>query len=198
MVDYVERRTRYRMLIKLGIIASVIASIQVFVLIFMLMNPALGEFFVTTRNGEQIPVQPLSAPIVTDQYIQSWAGMRARAAFTLDFVKYASEFDSLKPSFTDAGWEQFQDAITNAQIVDQLQNSKMVVTSVVTTTPTITKQGVLMGSYTWRVKVPLLVSFVSASAQAKKQMNVFMTIRRVPVMNVKSGIQIDYFVTAGQ
>jgi intracellular multiplication protein IcmL len=197
MTDFVQLRTKYRALIKWSILGGLVAAIQLIVLIFMLMHPSQGSYYVTTRNGDVIPVQPLSAPIVTDNYIESWAGMRARDAFTLDFLKYSKQLDSLQPSFTSDGWDAFQNAIKRAGVVAQLQSSKLVSTAVVTSTPTITKQGVLMGSYTWRVTVPLLVSFVTASSSAKKNMNIYMTIRRVPVMDVRSGIQIDYFVSAG-
>lgn len=194
MTEYLGKRDRYRILMKWLTIAYFVAAIQIIVLIVMLINPALGKFYVTTRNGDVVPVQPLSAPIVTSKYISSWAGMRAQAAFTLDFVKYAKELDALQPYFTDRGWSQFHNAIVKANIVDSLQSEKMVVTSVVTSTPVILKQGVLDGAYSWRVKVPLLVSFVSASDNTKRNLTVTLVIHRVPVMDVKNGIQIDYFI----
>ena len=195
MTEYIGQRDRYRLLIKWSIIGCLVAAIQLLTLIFMLINPALGKFYVTTRNGDVIPVHPLSEPIVTDTYISSWAGMRAQSAFTLDFVKYGKEFGTLQPYFTDRGWQQFRNAINDANIVDSLQHEKMVVTSVVTSTPVIVKQGVLNGAYTWRVRVRLLVSFVSASANTKREVSALLVIRRVPVMDVKNGIQIDYFIT---
>ena len=194
MAEYIGQRNRYRMLVKWLTISAIVAAAQVAVLIFMLINPASGKFYVTTRNGDVLPVQPLSAPIVTDAYISSWAGMRVRSAFSLDFSKYGKELSQLQGSFTERGWAQFQSAVSKANIVKQLQNEKMIVTSVVTSTPVILKQGVLQGSYTWRVSVPLLVSFVSASADTKRQLNVTLLVRRVPVMDVKNGIQIDYFL----
>ena len=193
--EYQIQRSRFRVLSRWSLVLALIAVAQVCILSFLLINPRLGHYFVTTRNGDVIPVTPLSAPIVTDNYIENWAALQAQTAFTLDFVKYNQELSSLQPSFTARGWQQFTAALAKANITDQLKSEKLVSSAVVTSTPVITKKGVFNGAYSWTVKVPMLVSFVSASAHTKKNFDVTLILRRVPVMQAKHGIEIDYFMS---
>ena len=194
-VDFTQHRDRFRRLTKMTTLFCWVGVIQAVILICLLMTPAVGKYFVTTRNGDVLPVQPLSAPMVTNTYLQTWAGKQVESAFSLNFVNYEDKLKALQPNFTATGWSHFQAALEQTNISQQMMKSKLTVSAVVQKTPVILQQGVLNGTYSWKVRVPLLVSFVSASAHLQRHFDVLMIIKRVPVMDAKHSIQIDLFST---
>lgn len=194
-VDFTEHRDRFRRLTKMTTLFCWVGVVQAVILICLLMTPAVGKYFVTTRNGDVLPVMPLSAPMVTDTYLQSWAGSQVESAFSLNFVNYADKLKALQPKFTATGWTHFQDALRQTNISQQMMQSKLTVSAVIQKTPVILQKGVLNGVYSWKVRVPLLVSFVSASAHLQRKFNVLLIIKRVPVMDARHSIQIDLFST---
>ena len=62
--------------------------------------------------------------------------------------------------------------------------------------PVIEQRGVLQGRYTWRVAVPLLVSYQTASVKTQEKILVRMVISRVPVVQTPRGIAVMQFHTA--
>lgn len=193
--DFSQHRDRFRRLTKMTTLLSWSGVIQAIILICLLMTPAVGKYFVTTRNGDLLPVIPLSAPMVTNDYLVSWAGRQAESAFSFNFVNYEQKLQTLQKNFTADGWSHFKDELQRTNISQQMISSKMTVSAVTQKTPVILQQGVLNGAYSWKVSVPLLVSFVSASAHLQRHFNVQMIIKRVPVMDAKHSIQISLFST---
>ena len=64
--------------------------------------------------------------------------------------------------------------------------------------PVILNSMVLSGRFTWRVQLPMLVTFTSANQQTQQRYMITMDIQRVPVVSVPKGIQIkSFYVTTG-
>ena len=53
---------------------------------------------------------------------------------------------------------------------------------------------VLFGKYTWKVSLPILVKYDSASNNYTQPLVIKMLIQRVPVLNNERGIAISQFV----
>ena len=157
-----------------------------------LMRPA-PLYFASTTAGELVPMQPLSAPVVTHRYLLEWAETVARGAYNLDFVHYQDQLNTYASAFTSGGWSAFQDALSSSGFLDALQNNKLSISAIVSDSPVVLDQGMRSGRWTWTVQVPVLVTFTSASEVKKVHYLVTLTIQRVPVLDLTRGIAVIDF-----
>jgi len=132
-----------------------------------------------------------------------WANQAAIASFTYNFVNFRDELQASSGFFTAEGWDQFLTALQQSNILDAVKAKKLIVSAVATRAPIILQKGILNGVYFWRVQMPILVTYQSAS-EFTQQNNVVtmlitrvvvtMLITRVSTLNSPRGIGIAQFV----
>lgn len=155
------------------------------------------KYYASTTTGDVLPLDALSSPVVTTEYIQQWAEMVARKAYNLDFLNFNQSLSQVRPYFSDDGWLAFQDALTKAGLLSKIQQEKLTLSAVANGPVVILKRYVTAGRYSWDVQLPLLVTYNSSSMQAKQQLYIAMTIRRVPELATPQGIAVTAFILGG-
>ena len=131
----------------------------------------------------------LSEPNVSIHTLLRWASIAITTAYTLDFVEYQKTLSSLESYFTKAGYKNFLEA-ADARLQDIIKQ-KLVVTAVVAGQPIVLDEGMLDGAYSWRLQIPLLLSYQGASEKSTKQsLAVTILVVRVPTSDADSGIGI--------
>lgn len=163
-------------------------------LIYIVTHPPAPKYFATSINGRITPIFPLSEPNLADPTVLQWANDAAVAAYTYNFVNYRTELEAASVFFTGAGWDQFLQALENSNNLTAVKVKKMVVSAIATATPVILKKGLLNGRYAWRIQMPLLVTYQSASEFSQQNNVVTMLVTRVSTNNSPRGIGIAQFV----
>jgi intracellular multiplication protein IcmL len=163
-------------------------------LFFIITHPPEPRYFATTLNGRITPLFPLNEPNQSDSAVLQWANQAAIAAFTYNFVNYRDELQASSGFFTDVGWDQFLTALKDSNNLDAVKAKKLIVSAVATRAPIILQKGVLNGSFSWRVQMPILVTYQSASEFSQQNNVVTMLISRVSTLNSPRGIGISQFV----
>jgi intracellular multiplication protein IcmL len=166
------------------------------VLAYLLTHPPLPKYFATSINGRITPLFPLNEPNQSDPAVLQWANTAAIAAFSFNFVNYKSELQASSAFFTPEGWDQFLAALTQSNNLDAVIAKKLIVSAVATRAPIILQKGILNGKYAWRVQMPILVTYQSASDFFQQNNVVTMLITRIPTLNSPRGIGISQFVVA--
>lgn len=152
------------------------------------------EYFATTAEGRLIKMQPLSAPIVAPSALLEWATRAAVAAYTYNFVDYRRQLEEASHYFTPKGWRSFEGELKKSRNLQTVIASKLVATAVPTGAPVIEDRMVIFSTYTWKVSIPVLVKYDSASTNYTQPLIIRMLIQRVPVLNNAKGIAISQFV----
>ncbi len=155
--------------------------------------PGKVKYYASMTTGQVVPLPALSEPVVTDQYILQWASLATRAALNLDFVNYDKQLKSASIYFTDSGWGAFTKALDKSGLLTAVQAKKLMMSAVVPNAPIITFTGIAHGRYMWRISMPVLVTYGSASDQRQKKMTATIVVSRVPVLDTPEGIQIIDF-----
>ena len=158
------------------------------------MHPPAPKYFATSINGRITPLFPLNEPNQSDSAVLQWANQAAIAAFTYNFVNYRTELQASSGFFTSDGWDQFLSALQQSNNLDAVKAKKLIVSAVATRAPIILQKGLLNGNYAWRVQMPLLVTYQSASEFSQQNNVVTMLITRVSTLNSPRGIGISQFV----
>lgn len=165
-------------------------------LAYLLTHPPAPKYFATSINGRITPLVALNMPNQSDSAILQWSNQAAIAAFSYNFVNYRTELVAASGFFTADGWEQFINALGSSNNLDAVKAKKLVVSAVATSAPVILQKGVLNNRYSWRIQMPLLVTYQSASEFSQQKLNVTMLVTRVDTLNSPRGIGIAQFISA--
>ncbi|HAU1167030.1 TPA: type IV secretion protein DotI [Legionella pneumophila] len=176
------------------LIAIVVNVVLASLVVYMITHPPAPKYFATSINGRITPLFPLDEPNQSDSAVLQWANQAAIAAFTYNFVNYRDELQASSGFFTAEGWDQFLGALEQSNNLDAVKAKKLVVSAVATRAPIILQKGVLNGRYSWRVQMPILVTYQSASEFTQQNNVVTMLITRVSTLNSPRGIGILQFV----
>ena len=136
----------------------------------------------------------LSQPNQSDSAILAWASPKAVAIFSYDYKNYRGELQKLSKSFTASGWSQFVKALKNSKNLDAVKNKQLTVSAVVTATPVILQKGVLNHVYSWRVQMPMTVSYKGPGTNEQQKNIVTMVIIRTSSVNAPTEVAINQFV----
>jgi intracellular multiplication protein IcmL len=187
-------RDSYRRVLLILLLSLVINLFLGGILIYMITHPPKPKYFATSINGRITPLFPLNEPNQSDSAVLQWANQAAIAAYTYNFVSWRKELQAASGFFTARGWKQFLDALQSSNNLDAVRSKKLIVSAVATQAPIILQKGVLNGSYSWRVQMPILVTYQSASEFTQQNNVVTMLITRVSTLNSPRGIGIEQFV----
>ncbi len=163
-------------------------------LLYIITHPPEPRYFATSINGRITPLFPLNEPNQSDSAVLQWANQAAIAAFSYNFVNYRDELQASSGFFTAQGWDQFLGALQASNNLDAVKAKKLVVSAVATRAPIILQKGMLNGRYSWRIQMPILVTYQSASEFTQQNNVVTMLITRISTLNSPRGIGIDQFV----
>lgn len=161
---------------------------------YLMTHPPAPRYFATSINGRITPLFPLNEPNQSDSAVLQWANQAAIAAFTYNFVNYRSELQAASGFFTAEGWTQFLNALQDSRNLEAVKAKKLVVSAVATRAPIILQKGILNNQFSWRVQMPLLITYQSASEFSQQNNVVTMLITRVSTLNSPRGIGIAQFV----
>ncbi|HAF87634.1 MAG: type IV secretion protein DotI [Legionellaceae bacterium] len=176
------------------IISLLVNSMLAIMLIYLMSHPPAPKYFATSINGRITPLFPLTEPNQSDSAILQWANQAAIAAFTYNFVNYRDELQASSGFFTADGWNQFLTALQQSNNLEAVKAKKLIVSAVATRAPIILQKGLLNGRYSWRIQMPLLVTYQSASEFSQQNNVVTMLVTRVSTLNSPRGIGITQFV----
>jgi intracellular multiplication protein IcmL len=163
-------------------------------LVYLVTNPPPPRYFATSINGRITPLFPLNEPNQSDSAVLQWANQAAIAAFTYNFVNYREELQASSGFFTPEGWTQFLNALKQSNNLEAVKAKKLIVSAVATRAPIILQKGLLNGRYSWRIQMPILVTYQSASEFTQQNNVVTMLVTRVSTLNSPRGIGIAQFV----
>jgi intracellular multiplication protein IcmL len=186
-------RDNYRRVMKFLVFMIATAIGLSCILAYQLWSMPPAKYYATTTTGRVIPLHSLSMPVVTNAYLLQWAELAARACYNLNFIDYPKQLQAASSNFTPDGWTSLMDAMKQAGVIDSLKQNKLFIAAVVNGPAVILDEEVVHNRYTWRVQLPLLVTYTSANQQRKTTYIITMDIMRVPVIDAAKSIQINNF-----
>lgn len=176
-------------------IIMLLVLIMISIVLYQLYSRPLPAFSAKAPNGSVMRLTAATEPNQLPETIIRFASQAVIGAYTLRFDSVNDQVNSVRPYFTDAGWVSFQASI--ASLVKSVVANRLTVNGVVVGTPVISNQGRLPGlGFSWRVQIPLLVSYQTESKVSRRKYMVAVTIVKVPTGINPQGIGIEQLLTA--
>jgi intracellular multiplication protein IcmL len=182
-------------LIKLLNISIVANLVLLFLVIFTYTHPIQPKYFSTSYNGEIKAITNISEPNTSDYAVMQWANIAAISALNYDFVNYESQLKNASQFFTAEGWDMYMRALDSSNNLEEVVAKKLVVNVVATKPPIILQKGYLNGSYSWRIQIPVLITYKSANTLSPQNLIITMLVSRVPTLESYKGLGIKQFLS---
>jgi intracellular multiplication protein IcmL len=191
-LDSFRRETQRRLTLLLTAIILINFGLGFF-LWYVVLFPKEADYYATSVNGKAMSLVPLNEPNLADSAVLQWANQAAITAFTYDFVNYNEQLLATYDFFTAEGWIQFVEAVRASNSVEVVQEKKLIVSAVAMKPPIILQKGVVNGVYSWKIQMPLLITYRSASEVLPEKNVLTMLVTRVPPTESYKGIGIAQF-----
>lgn len=163
--------------------------------VFTLITRPEQRFFIENSSGRSAEVFPMDEPNVTPSSLIKWATMAATSAYTVDFYNYQATIDALEDYFTIDGYKHFLESIDASGALDKVISDKLIVSAVAIGSAVILSEGEQRGVYTWRIQVPLLLTYQGASTSStENRIAVTLLVTRVPTDVASKGIGVAQIV----
>ncbi|KTD50904.1 DotI/IcmL/TraM family protein [Legionella quateirensis] len=130
----------------------------------------------------------------SDVAVLVWANEAAVSAFSYNFQNQKTQLQHLSSFFTEQGYSLFLKSLKESGNEKVVQSKKLIVSAVATRAPVILQKGLLDGVYSWRVQIPLLITYQSRSEYVQQNSMVTMLIVRAPSLNLPRGIGVSQFL----
>lgn len=189
----------YKMALKVNILLGIgILALLPFT-IYGLVKEAEPKYFATNTQGGLVQIVPLNEPNLSREAIAQWAVDAITASYTMDYVNFRTQVaKSGREYFTERGSEQFKTALKDSGNLDALLTRRMVISTIVTSTPIINSEGLSNGVYAWQVDVPIRVTYENSDSRATQELLAKLLIIRESTLEKRYGVGIAQFVTSSQ
>lgn len=152
------------------------------------------EYFPTNAEGGALEITPLDRPHIKKEAILSWATTAAISTYSFTFMNYKQALQYNRANFTATGYRRFLQALADSNNLEAVLKKRLVVSAIATGPAEITAEGNVDDIYTWRIKLPMLVSYQSSLTDYKQAITVTMTIKRISNLESASGLGISQFI----
>jgi intracellular multiplication protein IcmL len=126
-------------------------------------------YFAITPDLRILEMPPLSAPVVSDQALINWATETVTSALSLDFLQWRQKLMQVRQDFDPRGFESFVRSLQETGNLKKIEDERLSLSCVVTEASVITSSGVVAGVASWRLEIPVLISYQSSKGTVATQ-----------------------------
>src|SRR5581483_4748288 len=150
------------------------------------------------ENGQIIPIMPLDNPILSDAELRTWAVNAITRSLSMDFQNYRQVLEDVRPYFTNDGYQSFLETLQRNRILDAIKENVFVMSCVAQAAPVIEGAGLLNGTYSWKIELPVLVTYQSSNNRESQNMIATVLVTRASEISHPQGVAIRQFVAVNR
>lgn len=150
-------RDNFRRTVLVMILSFILNIVLIVALYFTNTRPTQVIYFAVTQQGGLIKMQPLSSPVLGSEQLQSWVTSNVPKIYAIDYVHFQDQLRDVRQYFTDYGWSQFVQAFQPT--LSKITSGEYVASAAVTDVPYIVGAQVLKGVMSWKIQVPVKITF---------------------------------------
>lgn len=189
---HIEQSSR---LFKLCLILSLALVLSIGGIIFLILSRPKPVYFAATPDLRVMELPPLSAPVVSDQAIVNWAAEVVTNALSLDFLQYRQKLMVVRNDFDPEAFTSFVNSLSTTGNLKKILDERLNLSCVVREAPVVTNSGVVGGKMTWKVEMPILLSYQSSKGiVASQNLVAKVLIQRTSTLNNPKGVVIKQIV----
>ena len=185
----------------LGMLALMILvdGILLFVLIYLAQNPTKPLYFATDSVGRLIHIAQVDKPNMTREEMNAWVIEAVQSAYSYDYLNYRAQLQGTQKYFTNYGWSKYMAALQASNNLKGVIERKWIGLARVVDQPKLVTEGMLGGSYAWKFKINMLVTYLrppqyDINTARVDPIELTVLVQRQPVLQSFRGVGIVQLV----
>ena len=200
-LEIISERNRFYQINYRRVLKALVFSFIVMILLIILDATLLAYekkplYFATTHGWQIQKLYPLDSPVLSDQQLLQWSEKAVISIYNFNFVNYRKQLQDASIYFTNNGYTDFMQALKGSNNLETVKEKKLLVSAVVTDQPVIIAQGLIGTTYAWRVQMPILITWQSASYHQPQRELITLVIERQSTLEKPEGVAINQFIGA--
>ncbi|HKY69832.1 MAG TPA: DotI/IcmL/TraM family protein [Gammaproteobacteria bacterium] len=174
---------------------AIIGSLALFIFYQMLSKPK-PLYFHTYEENRLLETIPLEQPFLSENDLLQFTTEALISAYTYNYINYNQVIERVNKYFTPKGYQQYRNALRDSGTLQAVIQRKMVVWAEPIGAPVVLKAAPLppRNFWTWRVELPILVTYQSADEMLRQELKVTVLITRVPTTLSTDGVMIAQII----
>lgn len=189
-------RDGYRLMLRISVIQLFVIVLLIATITGLVLTIHTKQiYFATTSDGRIIPIIPLTDEYRSKAEVITWAAETVRNVMRFDYANYRTHLQQSSYSFTTTGWDSFNKALKDSNMIEAVTVRKLVVDLDVKAAPEILSSGVRNGVYTWDLRIPVVIKLEGPESPQPTVASLLLRIVRVSTLQNPDGISIEQWVT---
>ncbi|MDR2387557.1 MAG: DotI/IcmL family type IV secretion protein, partial [Deltaproteobacteria bacterium] len=127
------------------------------------------RYFAVTQDLRIMDMPPLSEPVIESRALGNWTGDVVVRALSLNFLTWRQSLSDLRGEFDPKGFESFLESLKNGGHLDKIEKERLSLSTLISGAPVITGSGLRGGVMTWKLEMPLVLSYESSAGVVASQ-----------------------------
>lgn len=177
------------------LVMSGVTALSVGMTLWSILAKPEPVYFAAREDGGILPLVPVSTPFLSDGSVTNFAVEAVTRALTLDFANWRDDLTGAARYFEQPdGWNGFLDAIEQSDMLSYLRDHRLVST-VVANGAAIIESGLDdRKRYSWRVQIPLSMTYESASEISRERLLAEIVVSRLPTWESPEGVGVTQII----
>ena len=144
------------------------------------------------KNAEEIDTLPV--PHQSLDNVSGWLLTALNTIYGVSFDNIDDKIEDAAYFFTDGGYKAYLKAVKDSGFRDAIVDKKLKITLLATQKPVLINSGSVGNLEFWRLRVPVLISYLGGKDTVTSQKMVEVLIIRVPAYQNEKGLAISEFI----
>ncbi len=168
-------KNNFRLMINALLLSLIVIVILTISLIYQLQNVKY-YYLAIDKNGEITQLHMQTEADVNETMLTNWVALNIPKLYKLDFVNYKEDILAIRYLFNDYGWLSFNQAFK--ETIHQIRDKKLVTQAILNGIPVVTAVGQISDVRSWKVQVPIIISFSQGDKETQSRVILKITIQK--------------------
>ncbi|MDR1871592.1 MAG: DotI/IcmL/TraM family protein [Deltaproteobacteria bacterium] len=155
------------------------------------------NYFGVSSDLNVVKVAPSKEPLLSPDNLLTWTSQAVSGALSLNFLHWRQQLMDARENFSEYGFSSFARSLEEGGHIRKIVAERLNLTCALAGTPVITDTKVLGDRYTWKVELPVIISYQSSTGVVASQNLIAMvTVQRAAMTQKNKGVEIQQIVLA--
>jgi intracellular multiplication protein IcmL len=158
-----------RLFVKLTSILVMILALESGIIFYLISKEKETRYFAVSSDLRLIEMQALTEPYVSSQALLNWTSEVVSKTLSLDFLYWKKKLMEVRGSYEPDGFRTLVNSLENGGHLEKIRLERLSLSAVPSDAPVIVSQGIRGGKMTWKVEMPMIISYQSSAGIAATQ-----------------------------
>jgi intracellular multiplication protein IcmL len=188
-------RDQYRRFVLITLCSIGIAFFSIMLTVFVFLSKPQPKYFASTNDLRFVELVALDEPIISQGGLLNWVAETVTNTLSIDFIDWKKQLTMVRSAYSSKAYSGLLKSFKRSGLLDSVVNERLNINAIVEQAPVITAKGEIHGVLSWKIEIPIKLSFESSTGVANtKSMLATLMVQRVPTTTNHRGIQIKQII----